>query len=105
MKPAAIVAGVGVLGLVVWGGVVAKHEYACHGLETDYVNEASNLRGSAALRIVGGREAKEAADTVEKMNLEQMKLTLGQIYDECGKRAGETAARKASDELMGLGES
>ncbi len=101
MKPAAIAAGVVALGLVAWGGFALKHELTCRGLEEDYVNEASDLRGTVAMRAVGGRETQKSVDTLQKLDLEQMKATLGVLYEKCGARAGATAARKASDVLLG----
>jgi len=102
MKLGWIGAGVVTLGLLVWGGLTLKHEMTCRGLETDYLNEASDLRGSAAMAAIGGSEVSKAADTLQNLKLEQMKLTLTQLYTECGMRAGQTAARKGSNVLLGL---
>jgi hypothetical protein len=101
-KPVAIAAAIAGASLLGAGGVWLTQSMKCNGLEEDYVNAASDLRGSAAIRAVGDGKLDAAADRIENMKLKEMELTLGRLYSECGSRAGATAHRRATDTLLGL---
>ena len=85
------------------GGYFVRGELRCRGLETDYINGVVAARDAALVR--GINPSSEAlADVSEKLvdaELEGVEVTLNAIYEECGRRAGQTAARKGSQALLG----
>lgn len=98
-KMMAAVVAVPVLAGLGWGAFEINRQVQCQSLETDYLNAVSSLKGNASIRVAIGEDAESDKDfdRLQELDLERIKATLSSIYDDCGMRAGQTAARKGSE--------
>ena len=88
-------------GAAAWLVVAVMHHQECAGLEEDFLNTMSSARQGIALETfsTGNAELSEAADKLKKLNDRQMELTLTALAERCGKRATDTAMRKAAEAI------
>jgi len=88
--------------LLVWGGLALNHSLACKRLENDYLNSVASLKGNALLLAAIGDDPKTMTELkrISDDELKSIQTTLTRIYEECGDRAGQTAARKGTEILF-----
>lgn len=99
---AKIIASIAVVALLVWGGVAFQQYRKCQGIEEDYLNSVSSLKGNAALMTLAGnnQELTDGLRGMQERELQTIEVSLSAIYTECGERAGQSAARKGTEILF-----
>lgn len=97
-KAVIAVACVAAVAALSWGGIAVSHSLKCSGLEEDYLNSIAAYRDSVSLSTLTAGNPKLAEDMkgLQKSQLEVIELSLKEVYDQCGTRAGQTASRKGS---------
>lgn len=98
-------AAAGIVGTLALGtvGYFANEWRVCRGLEEDYLNSLSNMRGTIALRsVLRDTSSAEAVKKLDTMATEKMTSALLKLHTRCGERSAETASRKGQDMLLGL---
>jgi hypothetical protein len=95
----AAIAGTAALGTA---GYFANEWRVCTGLEEDYLNSVSSLKGNIAMKSFmqdpDGIKAIENVDAIEMRRIEQ---TLASLHQQCGKRSANSAVRKGQELLLG----
>lgn len=88
--------------LVAGGVYYVNGPMKCQGLEEDYLNAVGSLRSTAATRAIAeeGGDLDRALDAMQESGYGDAERALTRLYDECGSRAGQTAARKGSELLL-----
>lgn len=84
---------------IIWSGIEIRRSMECSGLEEDYLNTVSSLKTKVQTRSLMAQLGKPVDDFDAMMKFDEERLTaaLTDIYEKCGRRAGATAARKASE--------
>jgi hypothetical protein len=106
MKVTTAAAGVTALGLLVWGGIQIADDIQCSNLEEDYLNAMSDLKSSLRTRTLmmslgkPGSERDADFDYMVKIRGESILRIHSEIYEKCGKRAADTASRKAQSAVF-----
>jgi hypothetical protein len=99
-REAAILGALVGVALLAWGGFELIRARQCQGYEEDYLNAVGSLKGNAMVGLaISDPKLSESLKTIQELELKRIEITLTRIYNECGQRAGQTAARKAT-ELM-----
>lgn len=92
----------GIAGLAI-GGYFLQGKVKCYQLEQDYLNDVDSLRSNAIARVAvpGNEELQSTMDRLEELQLKSLQISLDAVYEQCGERAGQSAARKGGNMVFG----
>jgi hypothetical protein len=98
-----IAAGIAAVLALGTGGYFANEWRVCTGLETDYLNAMSSIRGYSAMKqVLSDQELLSNAKSHEQTAWKASEAALLGLYGRCGQRSAETAVRKGQDVLLGI---
>lgn len=90
-----------VIGVVGAGGYFGNRYMTCQGLQEDYLNSVSSVKSSAVSASAFAKgDVTEALALIRDQQMKSAETALRGLYDQCGNRAAETAARKGTEILL-----
>jgi hypothetical protein len=97
-----IAIGIVAAALLGWGGWRLSHSLACSGYEEDYLNAVASYKSSViGFGALGDQgDVADELDQLRDLQLKEVGISLQRVYDECGARAGQTAARKGTELIL-----
>lgn len=101
MSPAKLILLFGGIASVGSVGYFASRHLQCQSLEDDYLNGISAMKSSTlSASIFPEGEVSKALALASDQEMKKAEVALRGLYEQCGNRAAETAARKGTELLL-----